>query len=598
MSSLVRRSAHYSVAHSLWSTNLHPYLQAAYVLPLSTSRQMVAISTVVEAAWALPIGLLVRQTGYFKPIILVALPLYCLGGVLMIATPKLNHSFGRLVFSQVLLAVAHSSFDSVKEVALLSGGPVGSPSIALALLSLAEKLGGTCGATLSDKLWNGVLDNAPKRYLTTDGILGSERVHATLAEHLCHPPGSAERIAIQKSYDDIQRLTLIISMAFLSLPFLMTLAMRNENVLDDASPKPSDTAAVNAAHKQVAGATEPGCSESCELGLLHSNNNQRASSFVHLHHPAGDVCVSAASCASGGEPFILHPIDPTVFREHLRTGRRSWTLSEPAKREHRALSRTLDDALQKACRGLGLPETQRIGVPETSPLRPDPLPAGAGHDGIAGPNAAARPGGVTWSPFAHRIAHPISLHCVRAPKQAKPAVGQQRREPNSDSHPSGQDTRGPPMFAGALCGGCCLDQRGRRCPDARSWVHVHLSEFGMCWTFRWEPEPGPGFRRLTRLGQFPGRASVALTDRQRVQLRAAVERNITQALDDHFRVRAPGDWQMVTSGAREQGLDGEEAAQAERGLEHTCGCSACAASNAMMFPYQFQPPMSLAIQPE
>lgn len=71
------------------------------------------------------------------------------------------------------------------------------------------------------------------------------------------------------------------------------------------------------------------------------------------------------------------------------------------------------------------------------------------------------------------------------------------------------------MFRGEFCARCCI--------DTRSWVHVHLPTYGLCWTFRWVR----GSRRqLSRLGTHPGVAQVDMSTEQTIQLRAALETRI------------------------------------------------------------------------
>lgn len=195
------------------------------------ARDVISASGVVEALWVFPIGLLVRQKGYFKPVVLVAVPLYCLGEVLLMAAPRFAHSVPRLVFSLVLLAMARASFEAVKEVALLSASEPGDTAVVLAILSVCDKVGGMIGSTFSDIVWAEALPEAPRKYLSAEAVLSAERVHPELQRHLSYPWGSAERVAIQHTYDEAQRLTLIIGSAAMAFAMGCAVAMRNDNVL-------------------------------------------------------------------------------------------------------------------------------------------------------------------------------------------------------------------------------------------------------------------------------------------------------------------------------------------------------------------------------
>lgn len=221
-----------AVAHSCWSTNLHPYLQVVFLLSSSAARHVISMSTAVETVCMLPMGYFVRRKGVFRPVLLVAVPLYCLGQITFILGARFGRVFGVVVFSQVLTAVSRSTFEAVKEVALLSGAMrQQDAAILLALLSVCEKVGGMVGATLSDILWAKALPNPPSRYLNSQTILSAERIHPLLKEHLAYPVNSSERKTILRTYEATQRSSLIIGSCAMLFALVCVLKMANVNVL-------------------------------------------------------------------------------------------------------------------------------------------------------------------------------------------------------------------------------------------------------------------------------------------------------------------------------------------------------------------------------
>lgn len=206
-------------------------MQVSFMVSAERARQLISVTGVVEALWVFPIGLLVREKGYFKPIILAAVPLYCLGEVLMMVAPAFDHSVSRLLFSQILLAIARSSFEAVKEVALLSASEPIDTAVVLAILSVCDKVGGMIGSTFSDIVWAEALPDAPRKYLSAEAISSAERLHPELQRQLSFPPGSAERIAIQHTYDETQRTMLIIGSVAMVFALGCALVMRNDNIL-------------------------------------------------------------------------------------------------------------------------------------------------------------------------------------------------------------------------------------------------------------------------------------------------------------------------------------------------------------------------------
>lgn len=164
----------------------------------------------------LPIGYYVRRKRVFKPMLLKAVPLYCFGLAVGISAITVGHSFGLFLCSQALIAAARSTFEAVKELALLEDmwrrerpNAQRMPTL-FAYITLSEKIGGMAGATLSDILWSKALPNPPNRYLNSQTILNAERVHPALSKHLAYSEGSIERRAILYTYDTTQVISLLV----------------------------------------------------------------------------------------------------------------------------------------------------------------------------------------------------------------------------------------------------------------------------------------------------------------------------------------------------------------------------------------------------
>lgn len=158
----------------------------------------------VDAIWILPVGAFVQRTGLIRPILLVAVPTYLLGGLLMILGPACGHSFILLTIAQGLMATAHSIFETVRQVALLSGTEAADLGTLLALLNMSERLGKMMGSTAAHVVWATVLPNPPKTYLTVDITLFPEKTHPLLEKHLSYEDGSADKTSIVHAYDRVQ----------------------------------------------------------------------------------------------------------------------------------------------------------------------------------------------------------------------------------------------------------------------------------------------------------------------------------------------------------------------------------------------------------
>lgn len=221
------------VAHGCWSTNLHPYLQVSLGLSKSNARHITSATTVVEVVAMLFVGSYIRRFGHVTPFIRYAVPCYIVGGIIMVCAPKGEPVVGIVLFAvgQSIMAVSRSSFQAVKEVAVLYYASADDSAVILAFLSLAERLGGMVGATVSDKMWTSVLPNGPKRYLSAEAVLSAERTHPLLKQHLSYAIGSRERSAIQQAYNDVQRNSLIASCVVMAIGIACVLVLHDINIL-------------------------------------------------------------------------------------------------------------------------------------------------------------------------------------------------------------------------------------------------------------------------------------------------------------------------------------------------------------------------------
>lgn len=589
----------------------------------------------------LPIGSLVRRTGYYKIILIGSAPMYSLGAVLMTRAPNYDHSESRLLFALVIATLSRSSFEAVKEVALLSSADDRDAAIPFAMMSVWDKVGGMIGTTLADVLWSAVLPNGPRQYLSAEALSNPTREHPLLAQHLALAVGSPERLAVQKAYNGVQRTTLIIASAIMVLALGVALSMNNVNVLAgrEASvrpapwlrrlyrrvfrrsssrsphlPAPADSEADIGTELNDRGPEAPYCNEDCELGYLHHCPNL-AKSFLHVHHPQSGDCFSVAVEADG-TPFILYPIHPVIFTEHLRLGRPLWRLSEDVKNRHAGLGEAIARAIASAWLESGMlpiaipdgdhPPFARFQTSETErtsdlPLGSDRLSHRISHH-LAPPSLIDEFWGIqSVTPTPHN-------GYVSSDWPAKTKFPCEHRKPVSVSGGSdiGQEaeaealdvfqvrmnlpadwTSRPPTYPGMLCRFCGLEERGRRCVEAQSWVHVHLGAVGMCWTFRWEAGP---HRSKSRLGMAPDSPEVGLSDRQVAQLRSAIERNVSDVLGEHYGPHHSEGGSGPLGGSSLHRIEatptGYDRAQGTgRDRSHNCGCSACSAANATLSPF-------------
>lgn len=220
----------WQIAYYCWASYFSSFLQVVYGLSISTSGYIGSIYDVVAALWMFPVGYIIRRTGYFKPVLLVTVPLYILGEGLMIHFRKPGYSIGWIVFTQILIAFAGSSFTSVQQVAVLAAGKHNDAAALLALLGLFGYIGGAVGNSISGAVWTHTLPKALQANLPEEVLPDWESIYADLEMQLSYPIGDPVRTAIQMAYAEAQSRMLIAGTAIMALALLFTILMRNINV--------------------------------------------------------------------------------------------------------------------------------------------------------------------------------------------------------------------------------------------------------------------------------------------------------------------------------------------------------------------------------
>ncbi|KAM0750275.1 MFS general substrate transporter [Meredithblackwellia eburnea MCA 4105] len=220
----------WQIAYYCWASYFTSYLQVVYNLNITTAGYIASIYDVVATLCMIPVGYLIRKTGYFKWVVLVGVPMYTLGEGLMIYFRKPGNSIGYIVFTQVLIAIAGSSFTLIEQVGVLAAGSHNDAAALLALLGLFGYWGGSVGGAISGAIWTNTLPQALQQYLPADTVDLWEEIYEDLDTQLSYPIGDPTRIAIQEAYAVAQTRMLIAGTAIMGLTLASVILIKNINV--------------------------------------------------------------------------------------------------------------------------------------------------------------------------------------------------------------------------------------------------------------------------------------------------------------------------------------------------------------------------------
>lgn len=220
----------YQISYYCWASYFTSFLQVVNNLSVAEAGYVSSTFDVVSGVLLIGVGMLIRKTGYFKWLLLVAAPIYVLGQGLMIHFRRPNQNIGYIVMCQIFIAVGGSIFILCQQIAILAASDHQHIAAVLALLYVVGNVGGAIGNAICGAIWTNTFPDALQRYLPEEALADFDAIYGDLSTQLSYEVGSPTRIGIQLAYGYAQQKMLIAGTAIISLAFIWILMIRNINV--------------------------------------------------------------------------------------------------------------------------------------------------------------------------------------------------------------------------------------------------------------------------------------------------------------------------------------------------------------------------------
>ena len=98
------------------------------------------------------------------------------------------------------------------------------------LYECSRAIGGAIGTAVSGAVWANVLITRLEKYLPPSAQTQAAKISNSFVIATSFPVGTAERIAIDRSYTEVVHILLILALAFLAIPVLLVFMMENVNL--------------------------------------------------------------------------------------------------------------------------------------------------------------------------------------------------------------------------------------------------------------------------------------------------------------------------------------------------------------------------------
>lgn len=223
-------SCTYQIAYYCWNSYFTSFLQVVTDLTIAEAGYVSSTFDVVSGVLLLGVGLTISKTGYFKWLLLIAVPLYIFAQGLMIHFRRPETHVGYLVMCQIFIAIGGSIIILCEQIAVLAAADHQHVAVVLACLSMVGWVGGAVGNTISGAIWTNSFPQALARLLPVDAQASLEDIYGSLDVQLSYEVGSPTRTAIQQAYGIAQERMLIAGTTIMVLSLIWVLLIRNYNV--------------------------------------------------------------------------------------------------------------------------------------------------------------------------------------------------------------------------------------------------------------------------------------------------------------------------------------------------------------------------------
>ncbi|KAL4731635.1 hypothetical protein ACLX1H_000611 [Fusarium chlamydosporum] len=190
----------YMIAYYCWNSYFTSFLQVVNNLPPAEAGYVSNTFEIVSGVLLFIVGWGMHQTGRFKWLLCVGVPLYIFAQGLMIHFRQPGQSIGYLVMCEVFISIAGPTFILCMQVGILAAVEHQYVATALATLSVVGNIGSAVGNTISAAIWTNTFQEKLVEYLPASAQADAATIAGDLESQLLYEMGSPERLAIQKAY--------------------------------------------------------------------------------------------------------------------------------------------------------------------------------------------------------------------------------------------------------------------------------------------------------------------------------------------------------------------------------------------------------------
>ena len=204
----------------IWNSYFTSFLRVVPNLDAVQAGYVINIYSMGSCFWSFIAGLILRYTGDFKwQSLFFGMPLTFLGVALMMVFRQPDVNIGYIVMCQLFIAFGGGTLVIAQQVGAMAATTHQYIAVVLAMLSVANSIGGAIGSSVAGAVWGGTFTSDLSRWLPEETRVNATIIAADITTQLSYPLGDPTRIGIQNAYGNSQRLMLIAATCITALGF-------------------------------------------------------------------------------------------------------------------------------------------------------------------------------------------------------------------------------------------------------------------------------------------------------------------------------------------------------------------------------------------
>ena len=204
------------------------YLLVVHNLSLTAAGHVTQVFSFASSVTSVLIGLVIKYTGHYKYFVTLGSCIYLLGIGLMIRYRTEDASIGSLVGTQIAVGIGGGMANVPAQLGVQASASHQEVAAATAVFLTVLEIGGAVGNAISGAIWSTDIFNKLTEYLPDSAKGQASSIFASVTTaSIAYAPGTPERDAINRAYQETMHKLLIIAVCICILPVLLSFFMKD-----------------------------------------------------------------------------------------------------------------------------------------------------------------------------------------------------------------------------------------------------------------------------------------------------------------------------------------------------------------------------------